>query len=87
MAVSAEQKKLVVQKYGKNANDTGRTEVQIAVLSLEIANLSAHLQKFPKDYKSLRGLQRLLGKRKALLNYLHRTDADRYHALKQELGL
>jgi small subunit ribosomal protein S15 len=87
MAVTVEQKKLLVQKYGKNEKDTGNTEVQIAILSEEIKNLSAHLQKFPKDYKSLRGLQRLLGKRKALLDYLHRKNADRYHALKKELGL
>ncbi|MFN4216451.1 MAG: 30S ribosomal protein S15 [Brevinematales bacterium] len=87
MAVTVEQKKLAIQKYGKNEKDTGNTEVQIAVLTLEINNLSQHLQKFPKDYKSLRGLQRLLGKRKSLLNYLHRENAEKYHALKRELGL
>lgn len=87
MAVTAEEKKLLVQKYGKNEKDTGDTAVQIAVLSAEIKNISAHLQKFPKDYKSLRGMQRLLGKRKALLNYLHRKNPERYHALTKELGL
>lgn len=87
MAVTAEKKKLVIQKFGKNEKDTGSTEVQIAVLTLKINNLSEHLQKFPKDYNSLRGLQRLLGKRKSLLDYLHKKDADRYHAVKKELGL
>ncbi len=87
MAVTAEQKKMLVQKYGKNEKDTGNTEVQIAVLSAEIKNLSEHLQKFPKDYKSLRGLQRLIGKRKALLAYLHRKNPERYHAITKELGL
>ena len=68
-------------------NDTGSAEVQIALLSARINELTEHLREHSKDHHSRRGLLMLVGKRRRLLNYLQRSDLDRYRALIEELGL
>jgi small subunit ribosomal protein S15 len=85
--ITKEEKKELVKKYGTNENDTGRTEVQIAILTARINNLTEHLVKFKKDHASRRGLMLMVGKRRRLLNYLQTVDIERYRKLIQELGI
>jgi small subunit ribosomal protein S15 len=85
--ITNEEKKELVKKYGTNENDTGRTEVQIAILTARINNLTEHLVKFKKDHASRRGLMLMVGKRRRLLNYLQTVDIERYRKLIQELGI
>ncbi len=84
----AKDKKLeLVEKFGKNAQDTGTAEVQIAIFSARIRDLTAHLKSNPKDHATRRGLLKLVGKRRRLLNYLISSDIDRYRRITKELGL
>jgi len=87
MSLTAEAKREIVQKHGKDAGDTGSTEVQVALLTARINELTQHLREHTKDHHSRRGLLMLVGKRRRLLQYLQRSDIDRYRALIQELGL
>ena len=87
MTLNVEQKHEIVQKHGRGENDTGSTEVQIALLTARINELTEHLREHTKDHHSRRGLLMLVGKRRRLLGYLQRTDLDRYRALIAELGL
>jgi small subunit ribosomal protein S15 len=87
MSLTAEAKREIVQKHGKGASDTGSTEVQVALLTARINDLTEHLREHKKDHHSRRGLLMLVGKRRRLLQYLQRTDIDRYRALIGELGL
>ncbi|MDY0100801.1 MAG: 30S ribosomal protein S15 [Bacilli bacterium] len=87
MALSKEKVAEIVNKYGKNANDTGSTEVQVALLTEQIVRLTEHLKVNKKDHHSRRGLLLAVGKRRSLLNYLSRTDYDAYVDLIQKLGL
>ena len=87
MAMAAEQKREVIEKYGVDANDTGSTRVQVALLTARINELSEHLQRNKKDHHGRRGLLVMVGKRKRLLSYLEKSDFDGYKALIQELGL
>ena len=87
MTLTVEQKHEIVQKHGRGENDTGSTEVQIALLTARINELTEHLREHTKDHHSRRGLLMLVGKRRRLLGYLQRTDLDRYRALIAELGL
>jgi small subunit ribosomal protein S15 len=87
MSLTAEAKREIVQKHGKDGSDTGSTEVQVALLTARINELTEHLREHKKDHHSRRGLLMLVGKRRRLLQYLQRTDIDRYRALIQELGL
>ena len=87
MALSKEKVSEIVAKYGKDANDTGSTEVQIALLTEQITVLTAHLKTHIHDFHSRRGLLVLVGKRRGLLNYLKSVSLDRYHALVASLGL
>lgn len=87
MTLTVEQKQEIVSKHGKDANDTGSAEVQIALLTARVNELTEHLRTHKKDHHSRRGLLMLVGKRRRLLNYLQRTDLDRYRALIKELGL
>ena len=87
MALSKEKVAEIVNKYGKNANDTGSTEVQVALLTEQIVRLTEHLKVNKKDHHSRRGLLLAVGKRRSLLNYLSRTDNDAYVDLIQKLGL
>jgi small subunit ribosomal protein S15 len=87
MAVTKELTKQLVVEHGHNENDSGRTEVQVAVITAHIASLTDHLKRFPKDNNSKRGLLRLVGKRRRLLRYLQNNDIERYRALIQKLSL
>jgi small subunit ribosomal protein S15 len=87
MTLTVEDKQEIVSKHGKDANDTGSAEVQIALLTARINELTEHLRSHKKDHHSRRGLLMLVGKRRRLLNYLQRTDLDRYRGLIKELGL
>ena len=77
----------IVKKYGKTANDTGSAEVQIAILTEEIKNLTEHLKEHKHDFHSRRGLLKKVGKRRSLLNYLVENDVTRYREVVKSLGL
>lgn len=85
--MTTEQKKEIIAKFGKNENDTGSTEVQVALLTKRIADLNAHLAVHKKDHHSRRGLLKLVGQRKNLLRYLMETDIESYRNLIAELGI
>ena len=87
MTLTVEAKKEIVQKYGRGDSDTGSAEVQIALLTARINDLTEHLRDHTKDHHSRRGLLMLVGKRRRLLNYLQRANLERYRELIKELGL
>ena len=87
MAVSKETKAKLVKKFGKNEKDSGATEVQIAILTEEINNLTEHLKEHTHDYHSKRGLQMMVGKRRSLLDYLKSNDVEAYRSLITKLGI
>lgn len=87
MALSKTEKQDIIDSYGKGDGDTGSTEVQVALLTARINDLSEHLQRNTKDHHSRRGLLTMVGKRKRLLSYLEKTDYDGYKTLIQRLGL
>ncbi|GGF65713.1 30S ribosomal protein S15 [Wenyingzhuangia marina] len=87
MYLSAEKKAEIFAKHGKSATDTGSTEGQIALFTYRIAHLTGHLKANKKDYNTQRSLVKLVGKRRALLDYLVKTDILRYRAIIAELGL
>lgn len=77
----------IVAEFGKNAQDTGSTEVQIALLTDKIKHLTAHMQVHKKDYHSRLGLLKMVGKRRRLLNYFKKTNLDGYRELIAKLGI
>ncbi|MDE6625180.1 MAG: 30S ribosomal protein S15 [Lachnospiraceae bacterium] len=85
--VTAEQKKEIIEKYGRGTNDTGSPEVQIALLTARILDLQNHFEMHPKDHHSRRGLLKLVGQRRNLLAYLKKKDIERYRTLIASLGL
>ena len=87
MALAKEVKQEVVGKYGRGESDTGSPEVQIALLSQRISVLTEHLREHSKDHHSRRGLLKLVGRRRRLLNYLQKRDVEGYRKLIKELGL
>jgi small subunit ribosomal protein S15 len=87
MTLTKERKQELVDKFGENAGDTGKAEVQIALLTDRINGLTEHLRAHRKDHHSRRGLLMLVGRRRRFLNYLQRSDLERYRALIRELGL
>jgi small subunit ribosomal protein S15 len=87
MTLTVEQKREVIQQFGKNDTDTGSPEVQIALLTRRINHLTEHLREHKHDHHSRRGLLMLVGQRRRLLNYLQAKDLDRYRALIKDLGL
>jgi small subunit ribosomal protein S15 len=87
MALTKEAKEKIVKKLGKDTNDTGSCEVQIAILTEEIKELTEHLKEHKHDFHSRRGLLKKVGKRRSLLNYLIKNDVTRYRAIVKELGL
>lgn len=87
MALTKEMKSEIVKKYGKDANDTGSCEVQIAILTEEIKELTEHLKEHKHDYHSRRGLLKKVGKRRSLLNYLAKNDVNRYREIVKTLQL
>jgi small subunit ribosomal protein S15 len=80
-------KKQIIEQYRINENDTGSPEVQIALLTYRINNLTEHLQKNKKDHHSRRGLLQMVGRRRGFLNYLKETDIERYRSIIAKLGL
>ena len=87
MALTKERKAELVSKFGKDSNDTGSIEVQIAILTEEINTLTEHFKEHKQDHHSKRGLLRKVGQRRSLLNYLIKNDVTRYRAIVKELGL
>ena len=87
MALAAERKSEVVQKFARKAGDTGSPEVQIALLSERITYLTEHFKAHAKDHHSRRGLLMLVGQRRRLLDYLKDKNLDRYRTLIQSLGI
>lgn len=85
--ISKEKKKEVMSEYARGKNDTGSPEVQIAVLTERIKELTEHLKQNPKDHHSRRGLLKIVGRRKNLLGYLMNKDIERYRSLIERLGL
>lgn len=87
MALSKEKVQALVKEYGKSANDTGSTAVQIALITEQIKNLTEHLKVHKKDHHSRKSLSVLVGKRRGLLDYLSETDRDEYIKLIATLGI
>jgi small subunit ribosomal protein S15 len=87
MTLTVDKKREIVSKFGRGENDTGSAEVQVALLTERINELTEHLRGHRKDHHSRRGLLMLVGKRRRLLQYLQRSDLDRYRGLIKELGL
>jgi small subunit ribosomal protein S15 len=85
--LTAERKQEIVTQFGENAQDTGSTRVQVALLTARINDLTEHLRSNKKDHASRRGLLMLVGQRRRLLNYLAKRDLEGYRALIAELGL
>jgi small subunit ribosomal protein S15 len=87
MSITAEEKAELVQRFGKDANDTGATQVQVALLTHRINHLTEHLRTHRGDHHSRRGLLMLVGRRRRFLNYLQKKDLEGYRSLIRELGL
>lgn len=87
MPLTVEHKRGIVAKFGKSDSDTGSPEVQVALLTARINQLTEHLREHRQDHHSRRGLLMLVGQRRRLLNYLQRKQLDRYRSLIAELGL
>ena len=85
--ISKEKKTAIIKEYGRFEGDTGSPEVQIAVLTARIAELTEHLKSNQKDHHSRRGLLMLVGQRRSMLSYLMKKDIERYRALIAKLGL
>lgn len=80
-------KQAIIAEYGRGEGDTGSPEVQIAILSARIAELTEHLKANPKDHHSRRGMLKMIGKRRGLLSYLKEIDIERYRSIIERLGL
>ncbi|WP_053021249.1 30S ribosomal protein S15 [Staphylococcus haemolyticus] len=87
MAITQERKNEIIKEYRVHETDTGSPEVQIAVLTAEIAALNEHLREHKKDHHSRRGLLKMVGRRRHLLNYLRDKDIQRYRELIKSLGI
>ena len=85
--IAKEKKTEIIEKYARKPGDTGSPEVQIAVLTARINELTEHLKSNPKDHHSRRGMYKMIGKRRGLLNYLMKTDLEGYRALIEKLGI
>ena len=85
--ISKEKKTAIIKEYGRSEGDTGSPEVQVAVLTARIKELTEHLKVNPKDHHSRRGLLKMVGQRRGLLNYLKSKDIERYRTLIEKLGL
>lgn len=87
MAIGMEKKQEIINTYRLHDQDTGSPEVQVAILTERITQLTEHLRTHKKDFHSRRGLLKMVGQRRALLNYLRKTDFQRYRTLIERLGL
>ena len=87
MTMQKDEKQKIIETYAVHEGDTGSPEVQIAILTSRIANLTEHLKANPKDFHSRRGLQKMVGHRRNLLGYLQKIDIERYRAIIEKLNL
>ncbi len=87
MPLTIEYKQAVIKKYCLHEKDTGSSDVQVAIMTERIAHITEHLRQFPKDHNSRRGLLKLVSKRRKLLDYLRKTQEDRYKNLIETLHL
>ncbi|MCK5033163.1 MAG: 30S ribosomal protein S15 [Calditrichia bacterium] len=87
MAITIERKNEIKKKFGKNEKDSGTTEVQIAILSDRIVYLTEHFKTHEKDHHSRRGLLKIVGQRRRLLDYLAKKDIERYREIIKQLGI
>lgn len=85
--ISKEKKEQIIKDFGRTAGDTGSPEVQIAILTARINELTEHFKANPKDHHSRRGLLKMVGQRRGLLAYLKKIDIERYRSLIERLGL
>lgn len=85
--IAKEKKQAIIKEYGRSEGDTGSPEVQIAILTARIQELTAHLQENPKDHHSRRGLLKMVGQRRGMLAYLQKKDLEGYRALIAKLGI
>ncbi len=85
--IAKEKKTDIINQYARKPGDTGSPEVQIAVLTARINELTEHLKSNPKDHHSRRGMYKMIGKRRGLLDYLMKTDLEGYRALIEKLGI
>ena len=87
MSITAERKQVLIKEHAQNKGDTGSPEVQVAILTERIQNLTEHFKTHAKDNHSRRGLLMMVNKRRSLLDYIRKEDAERYTALIAKLGL
>ena len=87
MSITKEKKQTLIKEFATSSNDTGSSEVQIAILTARINNLTEHLKNNKQDKHSTRGLQMMNSQRRALLRYLESEDIERYRAIKKKLGI
>ena len=87
MSITAERKQELIKQFGAKEGDTGSPEVQVAILTERIKNLTDHLNQHKKDFHTRRGLISMVGQRRSLLDYLKRKEASRYDNIIKELGL
>ena len=87
MALSKDEVSSIINKFGKNEKDTGASEVQVALLTQRINQLTEHCKQFKKDKSSQRGLLILVGQRRRMLKYIQRTNLEKYRSLIKELGI
>jgi len=85
--VTKDMKQAIVAEYGRSPEDTGSPEVQIALLTARITDLTEHLKTHQKDHHSRRGMLKMVGQRRGLLDYLRKTDIERYRNIVEKLGL
>ena len=85
--ISKEKKQAIIAEYGRSEGDTGSPEVQVALLTASITELTEHFKANPKDHHSRRCILKMVGQRRGLLAYLKRTDIERYRSLIERLGL
>ena len=85
--IAKEKKQAIIAEYGRTPNDTGSPEVQVAILTARIQELTEHLKANPKDHHCRRGLLKMVGQRRGLLDYLKKIDIERYRSLIERLGI
>ena len=85
--IAKEKKQAIIAEYGRTPIDTGSPEVQVAILTARIQELTEHLKANPKDHHSRRGLLKMVGQRRGLLDYLKKIDIERYRSLIERLGI
>ena len=85
--IAKDKKQAIIAEYGRTPNDTGSPEVQVAILTARIQELTEHLKENPKDHHSRRGMLKMIGQRRGLLDYLKKIEIERYRSLIERLGI